>query len=125
MAERVISFFGRQEFSGSDMIEFEILSPVIDVQGFNTIVFETQVYASNPAVVSYAAVLYSSEDQTLAASSWSILATQSIVTSGGVGREKSAATNPGRFVRLKITVPAGAPGASPVATISSCGIARS
>jgi len=107
MAARVITFFDRQEVAAFTGTSVDLYSPTFDVSGVETLVLETQVFSSKPGVATYGSDLLETEDPKFRAGTWSTLMSHATVTSGGVGRSKGAISNPGRYVRLKLTVPSG------------------
>ena len=124
MADRIITFFDRQELSGKLLTTADFYSPIFEVQGASKVVVEAQVYQSDPGAISYICDLQETDDPKFGDSSWTLLDRAIITTVGGAGRSKGAISNPGRFVRVKFSIPSTGGSSAAYLTLGCRGIAR-
>lgn len=115
MADRIVTFFGRQMISGSQTGSAFVFSGILDITGTKTLILEWTVWTVDPLSASYTANLQVTDDRRF--SSWSTESSEALV---GPGRKKILVSDPERFTRVVLMIPANSK-----AMISYYGIARS
>jgi hypothetical protein len=116
---RVLSFFSKKTLSGTNGADTPYYSEIFDVTDSSVLVVQLQVMGTTASATTITGQLYETNDASFEEASWASVGAAMTKAGTGFSASKVTISGPARFVRAKVTMPAGTS-----ATVSVDGVGR-